>query len=398
MRILKPLTLILSFTLGLLTPLSAADVSISGLRFGTNGDKTRFVLDLSSSVEPRIFLLSSPSRVVIDLPEVSWDVGSDAKSLGVVEGYRHGLFSSDVYRIVLDLKENARVHKAFALPARQGYSDRYVIDLVPSNERDFAEAVSASRKERARTVAIAPSPTPVQRPARADNKRIIVVDPGHGGVDPGTLGRYGPNEKILTLQISREIKKELEATGRYKVFLTRNKDIYLPHRQRFALAKRVGADLFISVHVDAIANPKVRGGTVYTLNERASDNEAARLAAKENKSDILAGVDLEETNNEVSSILIDLAQRETMNSSAEFAEILVPAMRTEVRMHRKAHRFANFLVLKSLDVPSILLETGYQTNKSDAQMLRSRDGQRRISRAIRKAADRYFETLVAQGR
>lgn len=278
------------------------------------------------------------------------------------------------------------------MAARNGYSDRYVIDLKNAGNAEFTSAVAASRIERSRSI---PQPVvaPITRAARSDNKRVIVVDAGHGGVDPGTLGRWGANEKVLTLKISREIKKELEATGRYKVYLTRDKDIYIPHRQRFGLARMVNADLFISVHVDAIANSKVRGGTVYTLNERASDKEAARLAAKENKSDILAGVDLAETNNEVSSILIDLAQRETMNSSAEYAEILVPAMRQEVRMHKTGHRFANFLVLKSPDVPSILLESGYQTNRADARMLNSAAGQKKIARAIKKATDRYFETL-----
>lgn len=335
--------------------------------------------------------------MVVDLPEVRWQVQSEAKALGAVAGYRHGLFSADTYRIVLDLKREAVVTKAFSLPARNGYSNRYVIDLKAAGSSEFNTAVAASRAERSRRV-VAPAPALVRRVARTDNKRVVVVDAGHGGVDPGTLGRFGANEKVLTLKISREIKKELEATGRYKVYLTRNNDIYIPHRKRFGLARDVNADLFISVHVDAIANSKVRGGTVYTLNERASDKEAARLAAKENKSDILAGVDLAETNNEVSSILIDLAQRETMNSSAEYAEILLPAMRQEVRMHKKGHRFANLLVLKSPDVPSILLETGYQTNKADAKMLNSTAGQKKIARAIRKATDRYFETLVAQGR
>lgn len=397
LRILGPMMLLCLAVSSISQSLFAQDVSISGLRFGKNGETTRFVLDLSSAVKPRIFLLSSPSRVVIDLPEVNWAVKNEAKALGAVAGYRHGLFSSDTYRIVLDLKQEAVVSKAFSLPARSGYTDRYVVDLRPANKREFSSAVAASRLERSRiTTAEAPA---APRPApRSTDRRIVVVDAGHGGVDPGTLGRFGANEKILTLQISREIKKELEATGRYKVYLTRDKDVYIPHRKRFGLAREVGADLFISVHVDAIANPKVQGGTVYTLNETASDKEAARLAAKENKSDILAGVDLGETNNEVSSILIDLAQRETMNSSAEFAEILVPAMREEVRMHKKGHRFANLLVLKSPDVPSILLETGYQTNKSDARMLNSAAGQRRIAKAIRKASDRYFETLVAQGR
>jgi N-acetylmuramoyl-L-alanine amidase len=375
----------------------SADATIDGIRFGKNGDVTRFVLDLSEGVKPTVFLLSSPSRVVIDMPGASWNSKRTVSTSGVVSGFRHGLFTAGTYRIVLDLSEDAVVHKAFPLAARSGYPDRYVVDLKPSSTATFKKAVAESRAARRRTVApVVATPAPVER--RKDGKRIIVVDPGHGGVDPGTLGRGGANEKTIVLKISREIKRQLEASGRYKVYLTRNRDIYIPHRQRFAKAKSVGADLFISVHIDAIANPKVRGGTVYTLNENASDKEAARLAAKENKSDVLAGVDLAETNNEVSNILIELAQRETMNSSAKFAEILVPEMRSQVRMHKRAHRFANFLVLKSPDVPSVLVETGYITNRADSRLLNSRDGERKISKAIHRAVDKYFETLLAQGR
>lgn len=375
---------------------AAQETSIDGIRFGQNGDVTRFVLDLSKETKPRIFLLSNPNRVVIDLPGANWNQSRTVSASGVVEGYRHGLFSAGVYRIVLDLKTAATVHKSFPLPARDGYSNRYVIDLKPSGQGQFDQAVKASRANRVSRPTMT-AVVPAQQP-RSDGKRIIVVDPGHGGVDPGSLGRWGPHEKSLVLKISRQIKKQLESTGRYKVYMTRNRDIYLPHRQRFGLAKRVGADLFISVHADSIANSKVRGGTVYTLNEKASDAEAARLAAKENRSDILAGVDLGETNDEVSNILIELAQRETMNSSARFAEILVPEMRHQVRMHKRAHRFANLLVLKSPDVPSVLVETGYITNKADARMLNSNEGARRISRAIQRGVDKYFETLVAQGR
>lgn len=386
--------LVSSFAAGL----AAQDIKVADIRFGENGEATRFVLDVSAPVKPNIFLLANPSRVVIDMPEVQWQVGRSIEPKGIIAGFRHGLFSSGTYRIVLDLKKPAVVSKAFPLPARAGYSDRYVIDLKSTGSAAFTKAVKVSRAARMKVLKPTVSVAPPKIVRRTDNKRIIVIDAGHGGVDPGTLGRFGANEKILTLKISREIKRELEKTGRYKVYLTRNKDIYVPHRSRFALAKRVGADLFVSVHVDAIKNSKVRGGTVYTLNERASDKEAARLARKENKSDVLAGVDLAYTNDEVSSILIDLAQRETMNASAQFAEILLPEMRKQVRMHKKGHRFANLLVLKSPDVPSILLETGYQTNKADARMLNSRKGQRSISKALRIAADKYFETLVVQGR
>jgi len=376
---------------------AAQDVSIDGIRFGKNGETTRFVLDISKDIQPKIFLLGSPNRIVVDLPKTSWKQTKTVNPSGVVEGYRHGLFSNDIYRIVLDLKAPATIHKSFPLPARGGYGHRYVIDLKPVKQGAFNAAVTATRANRVSAPVItATVATPPKR--RQDGRRVIVVDAGHGGVDPGTLGKRGEQEKKITLNISKVIKRELENTGRYKVYLTRDKDIYIKHRNRFGLARRTGADMFISVHVDAIKNTKVRGGTVYTLNENASDQEAARLAAKENKSDVLAGVDLADTNNEVSNILIELAQRETMNSSARFAEMLVPEMRQQVKMHKRGHRFANFLVLKSLDVPSILLETGYITNRSDVKMLQSRDGPRRIANGLRRALDRYFETLVAQGR
>lgn len=374
----------------------AQEVSIDGIRFGQNGLRTRFVIDLSRKTEPQIFFLSSPNRIVIDIPKASWDEKPAIASSGVVAGYRHGLFSAGVYRIVLDLKEAAVVDKAFPLPAKDGYSSRYVIDLKPAGQAAFNKAVVASRESRKR-LAVVKQPQ-VHAAIPKNGKRIVVIDPGHGGVDPGTLGRGGPNEKTIVLKISKAIKRQLESTGRYKVFLTRTKDIYIPHRQRFGKAKAVGADLFISVHVDSIKNPRVSGGTVYTLNERASDRESALLAAKENKSDILAGVDLAETNSEVSNILIELAQRETMNASARFAEILVPEMRQQVSMHKKGHRFANLLVLKSPDVPSVLVETGYITNKADARLLNSDAGAHKISKAIYNAVDRYFETLLAEGR
>jgi N-acetylmuramoyl-L-alanine amidase len=377
--------------------LSAQDVAIKGIRFGQNGETTRVVLDLSSGAQPQIFLLSAPNRIVIDFPNSGWDQLKSVPSSGLVAGYRHGLFSSSMYRIVLDLKAPAIINKSFPLPARGGYANRFVIDLKPAAQARFNTAVKATRKNRVKAPLVtATVATPPRK--RKDGKRVIVVDAGHGGVDPGTLGRGGANEKTITLKISKAIKRQLESTGRYKVYLTRSKDIYIPHRRRFGKAKQVGADLFLSIHVDSIKNSKVRGGTVYTLNERASDKEAARLAAKENKSDILAGVDLPENDSEVSNILIELAQRAAMNSSARFAEILVPQMRRQVTMHKRGHRFANLLVLKSPDVPSVLIETGYITNKSDARMLNSKDGARRISRAVTKAVDQYFQTLVAEGR
>jgi N-acetylmuramoyl-L-alanine amidase len=181
--------------------------------------------------------------------------------------------------------------------------------------------------------------------------------------------------------------------------MTRNRDIYIPHRQRFEIAREADADLFISVHADSLKpsrlNNRVRGATVYTLSETASDKEAEALARKENKSDLIAGIDLNGESDEVSSILIDLARRETMNYSAQFASYLVPELKERVYIRKNAHRFAGFLVLKASDVPSVLVEIGYLSNKQDARQLNSAEGRKRISAAIAAAVRRYFESTTA---
>jgi N-acetylmuramoyl-L-alanine amidase len=354
---------------------------------------------MTVKVEPGIFLLANPNRVVIDLPANDWRAADNVKTPGLVGGYRHGLFNTGTYRIVLDLKGPATVKKSFYIPPRNGYSHRLVLDVQSSTQKNFLAAVSESKERRRQIIAKAASarPAPIVKP-RTNNKRLIVIDPGHGGVDPGTLGVLGVNENVIVLKIAKVMKEALEATGRYEVHLTRSRNIYIPHRERFEIAKRMNADLFVSIHADSIANPKVRGGTIYTLSEKASDREAARLAAKENKSDVIAGLDLAAANDDVSNILIDLAQRETMNLSAQLAEVLLPEMRNQVKMHRRGHRYANLLVLKSPDVPSILLETGYLTNRQDARMLNTLDGQRRIALGLRRGLDKYFAEQSALGR
>jgi N-acetylmuramoyl-L-alanine amidase len=376
-----------------------AYTDVTGIRFGKTGNTTRVVLDMTEKVEPGVFLLADPNRIVVDLPANDWRANNGVKARGVIEGYRHGLFNQGTYRIVLDLSEPAIVKSSFHIPPRNGYSHRIVLDIEPASNSKFQAAVTSSRADRLKFAASKKPAPEVKAPApRKSGKRLIVIDPGHGGVDPGTLGILGVNEKEIALKIAKKIKATLEATGRYSVHLTRTRDIYIPHRNRYDVAKRMNADLFISIHADSIGNPKVRGGTIYTLSEKASDREAARLARKENKSDIIAGLDLANTNSIVSDILIDLAQRETMNLSAQFAEALLPEMRRHVRMHKRGHRYANLLVLKSPDVPSILLETGYLTNKEDARLLNSREGQTKIANGVRYGLDRYFTQRAAVGR
>lgn len=378
------------------TAVSAVDVA--GVRFGQNGETTRFVVDLSGDTKPAIFLLADPYRIVIDLPDVAWAGGDSVQSLGLVDGYRHGLFTDGIYRIVLDLKQPAVVSNAFTLPASNGRNRRYVVDIKPSARSEFLAAVTASKAQRSQYTSRVTDAPAVSNTRRRDGKHIIVLDPGHGGVDPGNLGVIGVHEKVITLNLARAIRDELNRTGRYEVHLTRDRDIFYKVRERFQIARRYNADLFISIHADSIKNPRVRGGSVYNLSEKASDREAERLAARENKADLIAGVNLDVVEDDVSGILIELAQRETMNYSAQFAKLLVDEMRGEVPTLERAHRFANLGVLKAPDVPSVLLEAGYLTNRSNAQFLNSKRGQKLIAVSTRRAIDKYFSSVVMQSR
>jgi len=270
---------------------------------------------------------------------------------------------------------------------------RLVIDLKKTDIASF------NKQERKPKFTVAPPPRdPIpQNDLRSKRtKKLIVLDPGHGGIDPGAPGARGVPEKTVALSAARAIKKYLESTGRYQVRLTRNSDVFLSLRQRVRFAHKHQADLFISLHADSFRDKSIRGATVYTLSEKASDREAAALAAKENKSDIIAGVDLEAESNDVQKILIDLMQRETMNHSAQFASALVPELKKAVHVRKYAHRSAGFVVLKGLDIPSVLLEMGYISNRTDAKLLLQRETQQKISRAIAVAADRYFQNNFAE--
>ncbi|KIM00767.1 N-acetylmuramoyl-L-alanine amidase [Paramagnetospirillum magnetotacticum MS-1] len=227
--------------------------------------------------------------------------------------------------------------------------------------------------------------------ARAkDGVPVIVIDPGHGGVDPGATGVSGTYEKHITLAMARELKAMLEHNGRYRVHLTRDRDVFIRLRERIAIARAQGADLFISLHADAVQSPQIRGLSVYTLSRNASDAEAQALAEKENKADLIAGIDLTHESADVANILIDLAQRETMNRSAGFATELVDEVGQEMDLLGNTHRFAGFAVLKAPDVPAVLVEMGYLSNESEEKMLRQPQYRARLAKSIAKAVERFF--------
>lgn len=379
-------------------PAHAGAAVVSGVRAGDHGQMTRFVLDLDAAVEFRVFTLADPYRVVVDLPEVDWraPVAEMAKRVGFIKGFRHGLFRPGNARIVLDLARPAGVRKAFLIPPRDGAGWRFVLDLEPTTEAAFMKnqgapadpLVAAAPQPQARPVSLTLPPEPAARPRNA--KPVIMVDAGHGGVDPGAIGASGIYEKELTLAMARELRDALQATGRYRVELTRDRDIFLPLRERVSRARHANADLFISLHADALDNPKVRGASVYTLSEKASDKEAAALAEKENKSDLIAGMDLSHESAEVTNILIDLAQRETMNLSAGFAADLVDELARRTKLLRNTHRFAGFAVLKAPDVPSVLVELGYLSNPDEERQLRTPEYRAKLAGALAKSIDRYF--------
>lgn len=378
----------------------AGDPAVTGVRLGLGPNGlTRVVLDVDRPVAYSAFLLGNPYRLVIDLPEVSWGVnGETAAWRGVVTNLRYGLFRAGNSRVVVDLNAPVKIVQNTSLVGPH----RIVFDLLPVTKAAFKSgqkfaAPNWVSPKRAQPI----QPTPKKQ---GDTRRIIVIDPGHGGVDPGAI-RAGVYEKRLTLRIAKTVADALEATGRYRVVMTRRRDVFLDLRQRFAVARANKADLFISLHADTARARTTRGASVYTLSNKASDRETAELVAKENRADAFAGLDLDlaQYSGAVPGILLDLQFRQTMNESSAFAEILIARFaRQKVRvLPRKPHRSAGFVVLKAPDVPSVLVELGYLSNKYDRKLLSTPDFRRRVARAIIAAADDFFKRkgqLSATGR
>ena len=379
-------------------PVFAAPTAVSDVRIGVHPDKTRLVIELTGQVPHRIFTLPDPFRVVIDLPQVEWRIsgGTPRKPVGVVSSFRFGLFQKGNSRLVVDLSQPVKLQKHILLPPTKTRGHRLVVDLRAVSRAEFLKSkrrfASKDWVDPAAATPVAVRPVPKTRiPGVRPDKRVVVIDPGHGGPDPGAIGKTGLWEKIVTLRVAKAVKRVMERSGRYRVVLTRSEDVFVRLRRRFEIAEEVGAELFLSLHADSNRSRKLRGTSVYTLSENASDKEAAALAAKENRSDAIAGIDLSNQSDAVASFLIELRQRQTMNESAVFSEILIKEMGRRFRLLRNTHRFAGFAVLKSPDVPSVLVELGYLSNKYDERQLRSSKSDNDYAKAILRAADRYFE-------
>jgi N-acetylmuramoyl-L-alanine amidase len=370
----------------------ANDARVAGDR-----ERTRFIADLSKKVDVHVFALANPYRVVVDAPDISFQMpdGVGNEKRGLVTAYRYGLFAPGKARIVLDISGPFLIDKAFVLDPRDDQPARLVVDLVPTDEKTFLAKLKEANPQTEE--APAPLPQPPSRPP--DAKPVVVLDPGHGGVDPGTSSASGMTEKDVVLTFARALKAKLDATGRYDVYLTREDDTFLPLRERVEFAQKKGAGLFLSIHADSFPQEidKTTGATVYTLSEEASDEEARALAAKENLSDVLAGVALPSDSDEVlANILIDLAQRETQNGSMVFARSIVGELAMRDALHTRKIRSAGFRVLKSPDVPSVLLELGFLSNPDDEKLLTSDSWRDRTAEAVVKSIDTYFAKRVAR--
>ena len=407
-----------------LLPAKALALSIDQMRIGLHPDKGRLVLDLSEPSQFRAFLLSDPYRIVIDLPDFEWRGGQVAKnSRAAITRVRHGALGQGYSRLVFDLKSPITIQSAFMLPADRSSSNRLVVDFTSSSDARFRQELTrmhgtlnmpgappiasatppiAQEQNPFKTIitettktTITPSPvldTPAPPPS--GKKPVIVIDAGHGGQDPGARGTNGVNEKVVTLALAKELKKQLDATGQYKTFLTRDDDRFIVLKDRVGIARRHNADLFVSLHADSIERPTVRGASFYTLSDKASDEQSAKLAARENKADLIAGIDLSTEDAEVANILVDLTMRDTMNQSKFFSNKLKTSFSgASLSLLEKPQRSAGFAVLKAPDIPSVLVESGFMSNKNDAGQLNSPEHRKKLAGAISRAINGYFEQV-----
>jgi N-acetylmuramoyl-L-alanine amidase len=374
-------------------------------------DRARLVFTLSKAVEVASFLLSSPDRVIVDLPEIDFAIPqppalaprsrsrrpSRGGPSGLVATYRFGRLGPGRSRVIVNLTGPARILRATCEAADGGNGARLVIELARTDPAGFRAAVQATRAAvtRKRTDPRADTGTELwpardPSPIPPSGKPVVVIDPGHGGIDSGAIVN-GSVEKELVLGFAKAVATKLETDGRLTVVLTRQDDTFVPLSERVALARAAGAGLFVSLHADTLAEATdVAGATVYTVSERASDAAAARLAAKENNADAAAGLEHGEEASAISSILDDLTRRETRALSHVFARTLLNYWKVAGRLNKNPQRAAGFLVLKAPDVPSVLLELGYLTNQRDDRALSSAEWREAAATQVAEAIGAYF--------
>jgi N-acetylmuramoyl-L-alanine amidase len=383
----------------------------------TGPNQTRLIIDATRSVPYRAFVLNNPMRLVIDFPLLQWQAPMNkGDRTGRIRAYRHSVFEGDTRRIVFDLRSPLVIKNHQFLPPSQSRSWQYIFDVQTATAIGFQQALKQITSNTTQQTVFRPlkpepqsipAPDPIPAPdlipametspvltAKVPQKKLLIVlDPGHGGVDPGAIATNGVYEKNITLATARRVKDLLESSGRYRVHMTRDRDIFIKLPQRVKIARDMGADLFISLHADTIGRPTVQGASVYTLSDTASDAETAKLAERENAVDSLVNVDVGDVDDDVADILIDLVTRDTMNQSKVLAQSVVTSFKQKsvAMLPQRPHRSAGFAVLKAPDIPSVLIEMGYLSNRSEANRLNTPEHQQRIAEAVVATINRFFE-------
>ena len=411
-----------------------AQNSVTSIRIGTvtfdDSPGLRLVVETLLPTQSQLSLLTDPYRLVIDMPDVSWQVNGLPQrgdlGMGLASAYRFGSPKPNIGRLVIELNQPASPVRAFTLPPATG-GERFVVDLVNVGDTAFMVAAAALKKSQGATFAAPPadltsanSPTkavsrqmklPKSRralqakqsvgaskpaidsasvPKRKNRRWVVFIDAGHGGKDPGAIGKSGTHEKVVTLAAASDLAKQLAATGKIQPILARHDDRYLRLRERIRLARRQQADVFISLHADSARSGKARGISVFTLSDTASDEEAAALARNENKADLIGGPDLGAEDPDAAGELLRMFQRESMNQSSYLAAAILTQIRDMPGGDRRGHRFAGFAVLKAPDMPSVLVEMGFLSNRDDEKNLRNSDYLRKLNSRLTKAVINYL--------
>ncbi len=388
-------------------PVAAANLPVAiDARLAGDARQTRFILDLDKAIQFRAFALADPYRVVVDIPQVSFRLaaGTGTAGRGLIKAFRYGLVMPGGSRIVFDLTGPAKIANSYVLEAANGQPPRLVLELEQVDRTSFVQSIAVDSRPALRpaiadgadaavAAEAAASPKPAAPP---DLRPVVVIDPGHGGIDNGTQSS-GESEKNLVLGFGLALRDRIEKSGKYRVVMTRTDDTFIPLADRVRIARNQSAALFVSIHADALPRREgdARGATIYTLSDRASDAEAERLAEAENKADAIGGVNLTEEPTEVADILIDLAQRETRTFSHRFARLLIGEMKSTARMHKHPLKSAGFKVLKAPDVPSVLIELGYVSNKGDREHLISENWRSRTVGSMAQAIDTFLAKRLA---
>ncbi|THB63230.1 MAG: AMIN domain-containing protein [Gammaproteobacteria bacterium] len=374
-RTYKYLLIIISIVFSMQT-LATQINRVSAIRVWADPDKTRIVMDVNSNIKHKIFKLKSPNRLVIDLKDTKIKrsvISQSNNNKGLLKGIR-GAAKKDGYRVVLDLKKNLKVSSFFLKPNKK-YGNRLVIDLFANSKSTTEKMVVKSTKS-----------------IKTKKDFVIIIDPGHGGEDPGAIGPKKTREKDVVLATAKKLAKKINAAKGFKAYLTRDGDYYISLRKRINLARKKQADLFISLHADAFRNSKVKGASVYTLSQRGASSEAAKwLASKENSSDLVGGVSLNDKDDVLASVLLSLSQTGTNNASKKLGNIIFKELGKKVILHNNKVENAGFVVLKAPDIPSILIELGYISNPKEEKNLKNSKHQNKLAVAINNGIKKYYD-------